>query len=90
MDVFVIWSIFSSFDLYLTGFFLCGAKLSRNENWAVIWENEPFDMHYENTPIQIYWIFHHKKKKKKKKKEKKKKMKISDKNSDIFISLLKT
>ena len=30
--------------------------------------------HYENTPIQIYWKFHHKKKN----------WKFSDKNSDIF------
>ena len=29
--------------------------------------------HYENTPIQIYWKFHHQKK-----------WKFSDKNSDIF------
>ena len=31
------------------------------------------DLHYENTPIQIYWKFHHQKK-----------WKFSDKNSDIF------
>ena len=32
------------------------------------------DIHYENTPIQIYWNFHHQKN-----------WKFSDKNSDIFL-----
>ena len=35
-------------------------------------------VHLENTPIQIYWKFHHKKRK------------VSDKKSDIFIFLLRT
>ena len=36
-------------------------------------------VHFENTPIQIYWKFHHPK------------LKVSDKNSDMFYTfLLKT
>ena len=46
-------------------------------NWIVTCE-EPYFIekqviHYENTPIQIYWKFHHQKN-----------WKFSDKNSDIF------
>ena len=44
-------------------------------------------LHYENTPIQIYWNFYKPKKKKKKKKKKKENFQI--KKSDIFIFLLK-
>ena len=41
---------------------------------------QPVDLglHYENMPIQIYWKLHHQK------------LKVLDKNSDIFIFLLKT
>ena len=56
-----------------------------------------FAIHYENTPIQIYWEFYprptpvpHKKKKKKKKKKKEKKENFPTKISDSFHILLKT
>ena len=55
------------------------AKAAKLWMYRLIW-----DFHYENMPIQIYWKFHHKKT------NKKKTWKFSDKNSDIFIFLLKT
>ena len=77
----------SLFKVYLRGGSLTRVSLY---TWIVLVRNDRISTvsystyHYKNMPIQIYWKFYHQKKKKKKKKRK------SDKNSNIFIFLLKT